>query len=170
MKIDDIRLLYDYNSWANRRILAAAAAVSEAQLTAEPEPRPGYGSLRRVLLHTLDTEYGWRMICQHGTITPDLSEETFPTVAAIAARWREEEAALDAYLAGLGDDDMTSIVSYTTGEGVQRNRVLWHCLWHVVNHGTQHRSEAAALLTSYGASPGDVDFTLFLNERAARQG
>ena len=43
-----------------------------------------------------------------------------------------------------------------------RDRILWHCLYHVVNHGTQHRSEAAALLTDYGSSPGDLDFTLFL--------
>jgi uncharacterized damage-inducible protein DinB len=43
--------------------------------------------------------------------------------------------------------------------------VLWHCLLHVANHGTQHRAEAAAILTAYGASPGDLDVTLFLNER-----
>jgi hypothetical protein len=31
----------------------------------------------------------------------------------------------------------------------------------------QHRSEAAALLTGYGQSPGEIDFTVFLNERTA---
>jgi hypothetical protein len=30
-----------------------------------------------------------------------------------------------------------------------------------------HRNEAAALLTGYGQSPGDFDFTMFLNERAS---
>jgi len=55
-------------------------------------------------------------------------------------------------------------VRYLIPGGIVRERVLWHCLLHVVNHGTQHRSEAAALLTSYGQSPGGLDFTLFLNE------
>jgi hypothetical protein len=35
-------------------------------------------------------------------------------------------------------------------------------------HATQHRSEGAVLLTSYGQSPGDFDFTLFLNEQRAQ--
>ena len=37
----------------------------------------------------------------------------------------------------------------------------------IVQIGTQHRSEAAILLTSYGQSPGDFDFTMFVNERAS---
>lgn len=44
-------------------------------------------------------------------------------------------------------------------------RVVWHVLLDVTYHATQHRSEAAVLLTSYGQPPGDFDFTMFLNER-----
>jgi uncharacterized damage-inducible protein DinB len=104
------------------------------------------------------------MLCQHGQLTPDLSEADFPSLDALEQRWPEEQAAMRAYLAGLQDDDLAGMVRYTTGSGEKRERVLWHCLLHVVNHGTQHRSEAAALLTEYGHSPGDLDFTVFLNE------
>ncbi|MFN8483309.1 MAG: DinB family protein [Anaerolineae bacterium] len=165
MNTADVMLLYDYNYWATRRILAAAAHVSPEQY-AQPTSH-SFGSLRATLVHTLDSEYGWRTLWQHGTTAgfEALQEDAFPTFAGLEERWQQEERAMRDYLAGLSDANLTNVVRYTTDEGHRRERVLWHCLVHVVNHGTQHRSEAAALLTDYGHSPGDLDFTVFLNER-----
>ena len=43
---------------------------------------------------------------------------------------------------------------------------VWQMLVHVVNHGTQHRSEAAALLTAEGRSPGELDLINCAEEQA----
>jgi uncharacterized damage-inducible protein DinB len=154
MNPQDIQTLFDYTYWANGRILAASAKVSEAQFTAPASH--SWGSLRGTLIHMLDTEYGWRMICQHDTETPVLTDAGLPTLADIANRWREEETAMRAYLASLSDADLS---------GTVRKRQLQHYLFHIANHSTLHRSECAVMLTDFGASPGDVDFTDFLNER-----
>lgn len=162
MNIQDIKFIYNYNYWANGKILAACATVTQEQFLA-PAEFP-FGGLRGTLLHVVDAEYGWRGFFEGSTFSEDLNVEDFPTFPSLEKKFHDEEQAMRAYLNRLTDADMTRHTKFTNDEGVLRDRILWHCLLHVVNHGTQHRSEAAALLTSYNASPGDLDFTLFLNE------
>jgi uncharacterized damage-inducible protein DinB len=165
VNIRDILTLYDYNYWATRRILAASVQVSPEQFLVPTTH--SFGSLRGTLVHALDAECAWRMLCQHQTLAyfRAMKEDAFPTLDVVEQRWNEEERAMRDYLAHLTDDDMNEYVRYTTPEGDKRERLLWHCLFHVVNHATQHRSEIAAILTGYGQSPGALDFTMFLNEQ-----
>ncbi|MDE2952031.1 MAG: DinB family protein [Chloroflexota bacterium] len=162
MKFKEIELLFKYNDWANERILDTAKKVSIEQLTAPKEF--GWGSLRGTLVHLMEAEYAWRILLKTSEHVEWLQPEDFADVSAIRARWAEERAAFWDYLNSLSDDDLAGTVSYEGG-GIMRQRVLWHCLAHVVNHGTQHRAECAALLTGFGHSPGNVDFTVFLSQR-----
>jgi uncharacterized damage-inducible protein DinB len=162
MNKQDILLIYEYNYWGNKKIFDASANVSQEQLMT-PASFP-YGGLHGTLLHIVDAEWGWRALFQSIESASDLTVDEYPTLTLLNARRQEEETGMRAYLAGLSDEDLESHLRYTTDTGIKRDRILWHCLLHVANHGTQHRSEAAALLTDYGQSPGDLDFTVFLNE------
>lgn len=161
MNLSEIMDLYDYNCWANARILNTAGEVRPEQFTARVEH--SHGSLRGTLVHILDAEEGWRTRLTDGHGTPDLDEKLFPDVAAIRARWMVEEAAMRAYLAALKDEDLSQTVHYTAG-GQDFQRIVWHMLVHMIDHGTQHRSEAAAILTGFGRSPGDIHFMLWVRE------
>lgn len=162
MNIQDIHLLYEYNYWANKKILAVSANMTHEQFTA-PGSFP-YGGLHGTLFHILEAEWSWHALFQRIEGASDLLLADYPDLSSLQARWHEEESVMRAYLTGLRDEHMESHLRYTTDTGIQRDRILWHCLLHVVNHGTQHRSEAAALLTDFGHSPGDLDFTVFLND------
>lgn len=159
----DIVTLFDYNYWANGRILNAAARVTAEQFAAVAGLN--YGSLCGTLVHILGAEMVWRLRCQEEVVPRSLPQETeFPTFSALRARWQDEEAAMRGFLATLTDDLLRRTIRYTTTKGITFEHALWQPLIHVVNHGTQHRAEAAMLLTEYGCSPGDVDMILFLRE------
>ncbi len=159
-----ITTLFEYNYWANKRILAATSRTSEEQYTAPTSfPR---GNLRATLIHVLDAEFGWRILLTSAQEVPDLTEKDLPALADIEQRWQEEEAAMRAYLASMSDEALVDIFRYTNARGVKRERQPWQGLFQVINHGTQHRSEAAAMLTDFGQSPGDLDFTIFLSQSA----
>ena len=69
-----------------------------------------------------------------------------------------------AYLDTLTDEMLNGTIRYVI-PGVIRERVVWQFLLAALLHNMQHRSEAAHMLTEYGQSPGDIDFTLFLRQR-----
>jgi len=167
MNKQDIREIFEYNYWANYRILDMVEKITPEQFVAPSSH--SFSTLQGTLVHTLDAEWGWRVLLQSGGSTPLLKNEDFPTVDSLRQRWQEEEKAMWDYINSLSDEDLMGIVRYPGDKNVTRERVLWHCLFHVVNHGMQHRSEAANLLTTYGQSPGEIDFTMFLNERKAKQ-
>ena len=160
----EILMLFDYSAWANRRILDAAERLSQEQFTAPAGL--DYGSLRGTLVHILSAETTWRKRCQEG-ISPSspLVEDAFPTLAVLRERWSEAEQAMRGFLTSLTDDDLQRTVHYRTTKGAPYEDPLWQLLLHVVNHGTQHRAEAAITLTQHGCSPGDVDLIVFLRER-----
>ena len=157
-----MQLLYAYNEWANTRIFAQASLLTDERLR---QPNDfGWGSLFGALTHILDAEYGWRHFLERDEDVKWLEAGDFADFGALRGRWAVENAEMRRFVNGLTDADLLRKVYYDV-DGEQRSHILWHCLAHVVNHGTQHRAECAALLTDMGHSPGDMDFTVFLSRQ-----
>lgn len=159
MRLAELILLFDYHDWATERLLAATARLE----TAPPQ------ALLTTLAHICEAQRAWRMLLTHGQFDDFLQPADYADMTAVQALWQREKAAFWRYLRGLDDSDLERKFDYV-GDGGVRRRLVWHCLWHVVNHGTQHRAECAALLTDLGCSPGDLDFPIFLDEVAGAAG
>jgi uncharacterized damage-inducible protein DinB len=155
-------VLYQYNAWSTAKILDAASNVTQEQFL-EPVPFP-HGSLRGTLVHAAFGEWVWRKRWEGSPKNPIWKPVEFPTFESLRARWVEEESRLMKFVANLTDEKLYSKIKYVSTEGHPYARVLWECMAHLVNHGTQHKTEAAAILTSFGHSPGDIDLIMYLNE------
>lgn len=162
MNKQDILTLYKYNQWSNAKILNAAANVTQEQFLAEASYP--HGGLRGTLTHTLFAEWIWRNRWEGSSPTVRLKPEEFPTIESLRRRWLEEEKLLMAFVESLTDERLIQVIQYKNTKGVPLQQTLWKMMAHVVNHGTQHRAEAAAMLTNFGCSPGDVDMIYFLDE------
>jgi uncharacterized damage-inducible protein DinB len=159
--VDAIRLMYDYNTWANERIMAR---VSE--LTPEQYVAPGsasFSSVRDTLVHTLWAQALWLSRWQGGPNFPWYDPNEYHDLATLRTRWRELDAKTHAFVAGLDDAALNETIHYRNSKGEPMSYPLWQIMLHQVNHGTQHRSEVAVLLTEYGHSPGWMDLPIYLD-------
>jgi uncharacterized damage-inducible protein DinB len=168
MTPEEMRVLYDYNAWANRRQLGAVGKVSTEEFL-----RPmgsSFGSLRDTTAHIYGAESVWldRFQGRSPGALPDVQQ--FQNVAGLKEKWLEQEGRLLAFVEGLRQEDLDRVIEYKTFNfGVYRN-ALWQSMQHVVNHGTYHRGQVTTLLRQLGAQPVLTDLMHFYRERATAAG
>jgi uncharacterized damage-inducible protein DinB len=69
-------------------------------------------------------------------------------------------------LVSLTDEDLDCEVTHQAGEQAEtHSRTRWHLLFHAANHCVHHRDELGLVLASLGASPGELNFAVFLGNR-----
>jgi uncharacterized damage-inducible protein DinB len=162
MNKQDVLILVQYNAWSTAKILDAASNVTQEQFLA-PVPFP-HGSLRGTLVHASFGEWIWRQRWEGSPNNPMWKPEEFPTLDSLRARWADEESRLMNFVVNLTEERLYSKFKYISTEGVPHERVVWESMVHLVNHGTQHKTEAGAILTGFGHSPGDIDLIVYLNK------
>ena len=166
-------LLFEYNAWANERVLEQSARVAEADYFA-PAHGLSFGSLHATLVHILVAEIVW-VARWRGREPPKslrdarqadrLAMDEIPFFNLLRDMWREHQARMDEFATLLTAERLAEPVSYRTQYGEPNAQPLWQLMSHLLNHGTQFRAEAAVRLTQLGHSPGDLDLIVWLRGR-----
>jgi uncharacterized damage-inducible protein DinB len=169
MTKDDIQLLYDYDRWANNRVLQAVSGLSGEQFTRDLGG--SFRSVRDTLVHIISGEWGWLAYWKEpshssafltdlrkrrdGLFNPD----AFPNVAAVQLKWVEVEK------------EQVEFVNQVTSEALERMLPfrttqirLAHLMQHLANHSTYHRGQVALMMRQLDAEPLATDFHVFLVE------
>jgi uncharacterized damage-inducible protein DinB len=155
MNRDDILYLIEYHNRANAKIFETAAQLTDEQLM-----RPGefdLGSAFQTLRHVADVDWSWRQFCNGNDVGKTYLWERVPMTnfAETRAAWARDSEELLAYAQSLDDAALGQEIVLNAEKGDRAP--IWKILAHVVNHGTQHRSELARYFTVCGHSPGDLD-------------
>ena len=163
MKTDLIRTFYEYHTWANERILNTAAQLTGEQFVAAGSA--SFSSVRDTLVHTMWAQWNWLLRWRGEPNPRPFDPAAYPDVAAVRAHWAEIDRETHAFVARVDDAALDAICRYVNSRNEPMAYPLWQQMLHQVNHGTQHRSEIAVILTAYGHSPGGMDFIVYLDAR-----
>jgi uncharacterized damage-inducible protein DinB len=168
MNIDDIRLLYDFNTWANHRTIEACATLAPEQFTRDLAS--SFRSVRDTLAHIYGAEWIW-LERWHGRTPSALpSAADFPDLESVRRRIVEIDRNLVDFAASLNADDLHRVVQYKTVAGAANAQPLWQMLQHLANHSTYHRGQVTTLLRQLGAKAISTDLLAFYRERATQTG
>src|SRR2546425_205664 len=169
MNKDDIQLLYEYDRWANNRVLQAAAALTDEQFTRDLGG--SFRSVRDTLVHIIGGEWGWLTYWKEpspsSAFVTDLwtrhealfHPNAFPNVAAVQRKWAEIEKEQAEFVNGVTNESLQRMLPL---RGMQIS--LAHLMQHLANHSTYHRGQIALMMRQLGAEPVATDFHVFLVE------
>ncbi len=170
MTKDDIRLLYEYDRWANNRVLQAASALSAEQFTRDLGG--SFRSVRDTLVHIIGGEWGWLAFWKEpspgSAFLTDLwdrhdvlfNPDGFPNIASVKSKWAEVEREQVEFINGVTDESLKKVLPISTTEVSLAN-----LMQHLANHSTYHRGQVASMMRQLRAEPMATDFHVFLVER-----
>ena len=169
MTEDDIQLLYEYDRWANNRVLQAASALSAEQFTRDLGG--SFRSVRDTLVHIIGGEWiwlaYWKETSQSSAFLTDLRKRRdalfnphgFPNLAAVQVKWAEIEKEQVEFVNCVTNESLEKMLPFRTTQ-----IRLAHLMQHLANHSTYHRGQIALMMRQLNAEPVATDFHVFLVE------
>jgi uncharacterized damage-inducible protein DinB len=158
MNKNDIQLSYEYDRWANNKVLEAVSALSAEQFTRDLGG--SFRSVRDTLLHIIGSEWGWLAYWKEPSHSPvfltDLrtrrdalfNPDAFPNVAAVQLKWVEVEKEQTEFVNRLTNKSLEKMLPFRT-----RQISLAHLMQHLANHSTYHRGQLALMMRQLDAEP-----------------
>ena len=155
--------LVAYNDWANARLFAACAQLSEDGWTRDLGG--SYPTLLQLVAHVTGVEWIWLQRWQGESPASAPAWMKDPEPAVLRGVLGEVEERRREFVSEFTDDDLQRDVQYTLLDGSGGALPLTVLLRHVVNHSTYHRGQMASMLRQLNVTPPATDLVLFALER-----
>lgn len=151
----------DYSAWASRRLVAAAAQLTEAELT--HDFKTADHSVLETLVHTFaaDRIWLWRFV---GGAHPGFINEADRSLSVLETEWPKVYEGWRQWASSMTDDQVREPLTYRDMKDREWTQPRWHLVLHVVNHATHHRGQVAGFLRSLGHTPPATDLVYYCRE------
>lgn len=160
-----LRFLFQYNQWADRRLLDACVPLTGEQFTRNLAS--SFNSVRDTLAHLYGAEWVWNERFQGRSPSALYPAAEFPDLASIRAKLDEMDLYYIDYVSRLTTRDLERVIHYKSFAGDEFSNPLWQSLHQVSNHASYHRGQVVTMLRQLGVKPISTDLIGFYREQAA---
>src|SRR2546430_145526 len=157
--VDLLVEVFRHNAMMNRRLVEACRRLSPEQLATTAAGT--YGNVGATLVHLANAQEGYAARLLDLERPERLAEEPFPGFDALAARIANGDAQLERAAAQAAGEERRVKVTGDDPPGTWWMPVPLFLL-QAVNHGTEHRSQVATILTQLGIEPPAMDGRTYL--------
>ena len=164
MKIDELRTLFAYDSWANDLLLQVIKALPEEAV--RRDLGTSHQSLLGTLVHIVAAEEIWLSRWKGAPRSKLTGLEQIASLDALRAWWSKVRAERDSYITSLAEADLEHEMELTTTAGVTYRHRYADMFRHLANHSTYHRGQVAAMLRQLGEKPPSTDLIRFYRKLA----
>lgn len=151
----ELLALYDYDSWANERVVRTLRALPEADYVREMGG--GWPSVRATFVHIAGATDAWaeRFAGKDVLVLP--KESDLPGLEEAVALLQRAEEKHRAHLRTLTREKLDRAFSWKNLSGDVKTAPFWVVVRHVVNHQTYHRGQIASMVRRLGHAPLPTD-------------
>jgi len=151
--------LYEYNIWANERVMNHLKSLPDGTFTKEVDL--GFKSIAEVISHMISADEVWFARIK-GESPPSLARTPFTNIEEASSYQNKLQTQIHEYL--MSTNDIEKIVSYSNTKGEKFQNSILEIMQHVVNHGTYHRGNISTILNSLGIKGILTDYIAYLRK------
>lgn len=165
MNAGDLRDIFEYNSWANEKILGALADITEPDYLADM--KSSHGGLHGTMLHIIFAQHLWLLRWSGKPVDPAFAASRDSTsLHALRRHWKQVGDDTRAFLDGnLTDTLPGESFELKNSKGETYSHTYGDSMKHLINHSTYHRGQIAALMRQKGIPPPPTDYIRFARSR-----
>ncbi|CAM4480443.1 DinB family protein [Paenibacillus tarimensis] len=152
---EQLSLLYDYNIWANDRVINHLKSLPSEVFYREVSL--GFSSLAEVISHIASADGVWHARLKGDTPPPAV---IFRDIEEASSHIKQLQAQIREYLLSVRDADQQ--VTYKSLKGHEYTNTVSEIIHQIVNHGTYHRGNISTILRSIGYEGILTDYIAYL--------
>jgi uncharacterized damage-inducible protein DinB len=158
----EIQLLFEYDTWADLKLLEVIAVLTGDQC--KKDLHSSFGGIQGTFVHILSANRVW-LYRWTGKEPEPLKIEDFPAMEVVKKQWDTYQCEINNFLQSLTEKKLNTPLQYSDFKGNTYAQPLCQQMQHKVNHSSYHRGQLVMMLRQLETAVVSTDLITYIRQK-----